>query len=67
MGRGPLLLTVGFVTPKWSSVRQLLAADPSGGGFSPKEVDKNFFGRRFFEPEGRFGRIRVRTVVSARF
>ncbi len=42
-GRGTLLLAVGIVDAKRTSVPQLLAAGSPGGRFSPQEVDKNFW------------------------
>ena len=66
-GRGYPLIAVGNVDAKRPAGAPLLRAPASGGRISPKEGEKNFFGRRIFESEGRFGRIRVSTVVSARF
>ena len=42
MGGGPHSLRSCLSTPKGQAGAALLAADPSGGGFLPKEVDKNF-------------------------
>ena len=67
MGRGPPLLTVGKLDTKGASV----PANPWGG--LPRGVDFEkvwkifFFGDTESGSEGIFGRIRVRTVVCARF
>ena len=66
-GRGYPLFAVGNVHAKWAS----RCATSSGTRLRGKDFAKgggeNFFGRRILGSEGRFGRIRVSTVVSARF